>query len=400
MLHRERQGEDVVARRGASLRSHGNSAVRSISAARGATRSSARTRTASRRQALLLGEAVRRGVGRGRHRDHRIPSRSGVGRTACDAVADGGPVRSGPVGGATHLGRTLSRVSRAPTVDPRRLGGRMMDATSGLLLMIVAAAVGIVATHRDPARGSGCRSSRGRREPVRGQHRGDEALPGMRDGQSRDRRDLLELREARCPADRRDRAQTHRQPSVLGRGRRARAARTSLMSIASRRAGAVDGGRGRRSASPCRTGRPSRRSRRPVSSTWRVRSALIRVPRSPPSTSGRRRRRSRRCCLPDFSISVTLDAGRAEDVARRGDDAVVAGEVARVVDGDAPRAMVAGRRVGVLRHRRQPARRHAAPRGTSSGGRPGSRRRAGRTRCRCVLKQCGQAVTIVRSPIP
>ena len=47
-----------------SLMSYGNSAVRSISAARGATCSSARTRTASRRSDLLVGEAVStRGLG-------------------------------------------------------------------------------------------------------------------------------------------------------------------------------------------------------------------------------------------------------------------------------------------------------------------------------------------------
>ena len=53
-----------------SRRSYGNSPVRSISAARGATRSSASTRTASRSIALLLGQPVRRGSVRRWSRRH------------------------------------------------------------------------------------------------------------------------------------------------------------------------------------------------------------------------------------------------------------------------------------------------------------------------------------------
>ena len=44
------------------------------------------------------------------------------------------------------------------------------------------------------------------------------------------------------------------------------------------------------------------------------------------------------------SISVIDDAGGAQHVAWRGDDAVVASEIARVVDGHAARPVVAGRR--------------------------------------------------------
>ena len=74
----------------------------------------------------------------------------------------------------------------------------------------------------------------------------------------------------------------------------------------------------------------------------------------------------------------------AKHVPWRGDDVVVAGEVARVVDRDAPRPVIARLGPRLFRHRRQPPRRHEV--------RPGRRvvddlvrlRRAARTRCRRV----------------
>ena len=96
---------------------------------------------------------------------------------------------------------------------------------------------------------------------------------------------------------------------------------------------------------------------------------------------------------------MIVDAGRAQHVPRRQRHAVVAGEVARVVDRHAPRPVVAGLRRRVLRQRRQPPGRRRARRGTVEWWTTRNEPPSCPYSLPIVLKQCGQAVTIVRSPI-
>ena len=128
----------------------------------------------------------------------------------------------------------------------------------------------------------------------------------------------------------------------------------------------------------------------PVASACAVREALIRVPRVS-SIHMRPPPAPQQNGLAAVVVHLAqLEAGdRAEDVARRRDHAVVAGQVAGVVERDRAAARAPSASVG------KPARPRAAAAGRPSGGRPRSGRRAAPYSLPIVLKQCGQAVTIV-----
>ena len=69
-----------------------------------------------------------------------------------------------------------------------------MDQTSQILALIGVAALGILAVVVDPSPRPRRRPT-ATREPVRGVHGRHEAVPVVRDGQPRDGRDLLVMRE-------------------------------------------------------------------------------------------------------------------------------------------------------------------------------------------------------------
>jgi len=103
-------------------------------------------------ESLGLREPVAGRIGRGRHRDHRIPSRTGSETPPREVLL--GPVQCVPVAFSattrTLVGSRRGVRNGGAGGGVARSSGRLrtgiMDADSGLLLLITAAAVGIVAT--------------------------------------------------------------------------------------------------------------------------------------------------------------------------------------------------------------------------------------------------------------